>query len=104
MTPDNIAIVFGPTVMRPMMQSPDIGMALRHIKICQSTVKALLLAERSPTRAPVAAADTEKGIADRLSDDMMSRLGRSRSSVARGGAKSVAASAAATTTPKDMVS
>ena len=105
MTPDNLAIVFGPTVLHPESQIQDIGLALRHIKISQAVVKLLILqysrgnteastsSSASITNSPtdgitsgldnlsVDAADAttpsalEKSISDRMSGDMKARYG-----------------------------
>ena len=88
MTPDNLAIVFGPTVFRSLHQIPEIPLALKHIKVSQAAIKVLMKlyaptpestvtslspsssSSISPDNGPVSLENAEKSIADRLNADM----------------------------------
>ena len=94
MTPDNLAIVFGPTVFRSLHQIPEIPLALKHIKVSQAAIKVLMklyaptaestvtcLSASSTSSSSVSSSvppdigsvsleNDEKSIADRLNADM----------------------------------
>jgi len=86
MTPENLAIVFGPTLLHAESQIQDLGLALRHIKISQMAVRVLINEHQLKSQSvqpsgssSSSASEIEAGISLRVSADILSR-GAGRSS------------------------
>jgi hypothetical protein len=78
MTPENLAIVFGPTLLHAEAQVQDLGLALRHIKISQMVIRVLIaeFQKKLQLEHPSSASsglDTEEKLSSRISADILSR-------------------------------
>jgi hypothetical protein len=78
MTPENLAIVFGPTLLHAEAQVQDLGLALRHIKISQMVIRVLIAEfqmklQSEQTSSASSDLETEVKLSLQISADILSR-------------------------------